>query len=491
MYQGRAHAAQTAAVYGIPRAPAVPRELSVPRPVAEPSALPLLGSLLLLVTSYMLLLSAPLLSQKLGAWPSASSPITRLAPLLPVASGAGLTLGGAAALVFVLMRMAREAERRPYAALAPALAVFSGCIAVGLKPQLPLGVASEQVAVFALVVSVLGGSLAQASTFMTRLFGIVCTMLPTAALLLVVWIATGAEAAAPTLGALSASARAYLTILSVSSLAIGLLALIARNSVELSMPMQSITSARTLPPGLIGRDDSFSDDVAALRARALPSLRATGFALLSLCVAFAVFKVLLPRRESTQPIPVVHVQHTPVQAAQPVKLGELVVTSLATEPSLQPSSQPLEPTPEAPAAVLPEPTLSKAEEPARVAPAVVEEAPRKAAVSRSHSRRAHNHVAARATHSRTASPVQDSAREKRERVVEERQPAEAERVAEAKSSEPRVVQKERAQPAPALEVAPAKPAHGDDSLDALMDGALRGKAKPSAVGASDDPIFGL
>ena len=84
-------------------------------------------------------------------------------------------------------------------------------------------------------------------------------------------------------------------------------------------------------------------------------------------------------------------------------------------------------------------------------------------------------------------------REKRAERVQEapKSAAPAERVAEAKSVEPRPVVKERAAPAPVEEVAPSKPARGDDRLDALMDGALCGKGKASAVGASDDPIFGL
>ena len=36
-----------------------------------------------------------------------------------------------------------------------------------------------------------------------------------------------------------------------------------------------------------------------------------------------------------------------------------------------------------------------------------------------------------------------------------------------------------------------KPSKGDESLDDLMDNIVKGKGKNMAIGAKDDPIFGL
>lgn len=498
MYQVRAQPTHTGAAYGIPRAPAVPRELtSAPAVSSEPSSLPLLGSLLLLVTSYMLLLSVPLLSRKAGAWPLVDSHVAKLAPLLPAASGAGLALGGAAALVFVLMRLAREAEQRPYAALAPALAAFSGCIAVGLRASLPLGgVASEHVAVFALVVSVLGGSLAQGRGAMARMFGVLCTVLPMLSLLLVVWVATGSELRAPTWAALSAATRAYLTILSVSSVSICLLSLVARN-VAAELPVHRYPTLITARPGRA--DDSFAEECAALKQRALPSLRALGMGLLSLSVAFGAYK-LLQRRESAAPIPVVQVQSLPAaaptaaaaMAVEASPLRELVVTSLAPSEA-QPSAESL---------VVP--TVIEAAQPAQPAPVeAVERVP--AATVYAPIEIAAPIPRARIKRARPEPRVQEPTRAER-RAARAEAAASKQRVSEpapARSEpareEPRAVRKEPAVETPRVArkepAAPAvaeKPARsGDDSLDALMDGALRGKGRPAPAGQSEDPIFGL
>ena len=118
-------------------------------------------SLVLLGTSYVLLLAAPLVSARLSGfaraadWPS-------LAHWIPAASGAGLALGGGAALLLVLARLSKDIRQHPYACVAPALAAFSACVLIGLGAKLPLG-PSEPLCVFALALSVMGGSLVQES----------------------------------------------------------------------------------------------------------------------------------------------------------------------------------------------------------------------------------------------------------------------------------------------------------------------------------------
>ena len=212
----KGNAMQPAASYprvAVPARPADPRVVSA-----------LAGSLTLLVVSYLLLLSAPLVSRHLRTLPL-------LERWLPTACATGLALGGGAALLFVLVQVTREAERRPYVCLAPVLAAFAGCVLVGLGAQLPLpGVPSEHIAVFALAVAVVGGALVQQPGLTTQLSGLACTLLPSATLLGVIWMVSGKSEPAAALWALDGPARAYLVTLATSSLSIGVIAVFGRSA---------------------------------------------------------------------------------------------------------------------------------------------------------------------------------------------------------------------------------------------------------------------
>jgi hypothetical protein len=126
-------------------------------------------SLALLGLGYLLVLLEPVLAQRVEAWsgqPWSSAVAQRW---LPAVSAGGLALGGSAALLFVLSRLLQDVARRPYACLAPVLAVFCGFLLCGLRAKLPLsGVASEHVGILALVLAVLGGALVQERLWLPR-----------------------------------------------------------------------------------------------------------------------------------------------------------------------------------------------------------------------------------------------------------------------------------------------------------------------------------
>ena len=147
----------------------------------------LVGSLLLLAASFALLVLAPVL---LGRFQSASQSMN--GGFLPIAAASGIALGGGAAMIAVVARLVRDIEARPYAGLAPVLAVFAGFVLWGVRAQLPLyGVQSEYAGVFALMVSVAGGAIVARPGAMSRLAGWALAFFGPITLLMLVWGASG------------------------------------------------------------------------------------------------------------------------------------------------------------------------------------------------------------------------------------------------------------------------------------------------------------
>ncbi|MET0340898.1 MAG: hypothetical protein ABW252_07845 [Polyangiales bacterium] len=141
----------------------------------------------------------------------------------------GLVLLGGAALMFVLARLAREAEARPYASLGPVLAVFSALTLIGLHAPLPLtGVSSELLAVFALLVALCGGGLVRASALSTQLGGLALAMFPALSLVGLLWALSGEADPGRALGALAPRTLAYVGMLLVCSFGIALVATLGR-----------------------------------------------------------------------------------------------------------------------------------------------------------------------------------------------------------------------------------------------------------------------
>jgi hypothetical protein len=187
--------------------------------------LPFVASLLLLAASYVLLIAAPLLSERLSQLTASG-----LAPLqrwIPAASGAGLALGGGSALLLVLSRLSKDIRRHPYACVAPALAAFAGCVLVGLRAKLPVG-ASEPLCVFALALAVMGGSLVQELRLASQIFGWALSVAPTACLVAAVWAASGHSQLSQAIWSLDSVTRLFLALLALSSVTMALLGMVAR-----------------------------------------------------------------------------------------------------------------------------------------------------------------------------------------------------------------------------------------------------------------------
>ena len=228
--------------------PAVRPSVTLSHEPRQPRLWPVVGSLLLLSISYLLLTAAPAVSQQLRSLAGYGRGGMLGTWALALAS-TGLLLGGAAALVLVLVQLAADARRRPYVYLSPVLAAFSACILVGLEAKLPLAsVSAEHLAVFALIVAVVGGALIQDPRPALQRTGLILTLWPSFSLMLMVWAATGEGDPAVGLWMLGPVVLGYLLILTVSSFAIAATSLIIR-SVE--APSSSARSG----PDVIGVQD--------------------------------------------------------------------------------------------------------------------------------------------------------------------------------------------------------------------------------------------
>ena len=88
------------------------------------SSAALISSLLLLGASFTLLVLGPsLLARFQGSAESMPA-----GSYLNIAAASGIALGGGAAMIAVIARLVRDIELRPYVALSPVLAVFTGFV---------------------------------------------------------------------------------------------------------------------------------------------------------------------------------------------------------------------------------------------------------------------------------------------------------------------------------------------------------------------------
>lgn len=180
---------------------------------------------------------------------------------LPMLVAAGFALLGAAALIFVVARLGREIEQRPYLSLAPVLAVFSGAIASSTHAQLGAiepGAAAAGVLALALV----GGVLLGRERPRERMVGWFLVLVPMIALLSALAPLLGQPHALAVLAAANAPQRTYFSVLTVSALTLGAVAtllrtkLAARPAEPLSQPLpnpaeQSAPARReSQPPAL-------------------------------------------------------------------------------------------------------------------------------------------------------------------------------------------------------------------------------------------------
>ncbi len=495
-------------------------------------------SLLLLGTSYVLLLSAPLVSERLrvlageARWQS-------LAHWVPAASGAGLALGGAAALLGVLAKLSKDIRRHPYACVAPALAAFAACVMIGLDAKLPLG-RSEPLCVFALALSVMGGSLVQESRAAAQLFGWSLTVVPSVSLVAAVWAASGRAQLSQAIWSLTPESRLFLAMLALSSVSMALLGMVARvlsashearRLATLSPSPRHAAASHAHP--FSAREDTLDLDLRsaehALRRR--PLARPALFA--AACVMFGIVAGLWYRGNAG-----------PAEAARRSKsaraatiiatpmASDLVQAATVPEPKVEPWQPPSAAlAPSEPEPALPEPPVFAAElsaQPAAAAAAEPEPSPQERAdravdvepdapvvtlratparkVKPTRARQPK--VASRVRAAKTTLPVEPAPVKGSAAKVVQGESIEAERTARgpeapkveeegasARVDHPVKPEKEaKPSPAAAVSVAPTKkeaaPSRADESLDELMDRVVENKrGKPNV--SADDPIFGL
>jgi hypothetical protein len=180
----------------------------------------LVGSLLLLGASFVLLVLAP---QILARFQSASETMPS-GGFLPIAAASGIALGGGAAMIAVMARLVRDIEVRPYACLAPVLAVFTGYVMWGLRAKLPLeNVSTEYAGVFALAVSVAGGSLVAQRSGGARMIGWGLALFAPLALLGLLWASSGQVNLGTVVSSLTPQVKMYLGLLGGTALAMAVL----------------------------------------------------------------------------------------------------------------------------------------------------------------------------------------------------------------------------------------------------------------------------
>lgn len=299
-----------------------------------------LATIGLLGSGYALLAAAPALSQRAAQFVARQAIAAPSAAWVDTLLACGATLGGGAALVLVLARLAHEVERRPYACFAPVLAAFSTCVAVGLQPALPLpGVGAEHVAVLVMAATCVGGPLVMAGRLSAQLIGLVLTLFPAFALLLVVWAATGKSDPAVALWSLGSRTLAYLGLLTTSAFAIAVIATLgreveaARSAGFAPIPDEPTPTARG---SANGEDLSFVESLRTrgwrvLRPR-LPGWQAAFLGSVGLLLMCGVMKVMVTVRA----MPEVSVQAPAAEAA--------VAAQVLSQPALEPVVAQIAPT---------------------------------------------------------------------------------------------------------------------------------------------------
>lgn len=185
-------------------------------------------SLLGLGVGYFFLVAGPLWSSRSSAAAFITDSGTDGA-WLPAPAAAGLALLGAAALIFVIARLVRDVEQRPYASIAPVLAVFSGFILTSTRAELGLpGVGSSQLGLVALTLALLGGVLIGKDSLSERALGWVLATMPTLALVLMISALHGERNPLKMFQRVNAALCTYLLLLIVSCLAMAAVGTVAR-----------------------------------------------------------------------------------------------------------------------------------------------------------------------------------------------------------------------------------------------------------------------
>ncbi|MET0342425.1 MAG: hypothetical protein ABW252_15580 [Polyangiales bacterium] len=307
--------------------------------------------MLLLGISYLLLTAAPAVSQQLRGVVGSGGSGGAVALWALTLAAVGLLVGGGAALMFVLVQLAADVRRRPYAYLAPALAAFSACILVGLDARLPLtGISAEHVAVFALVVSVVGGALMQDPRAPLQFTGLLLTLWPPVCLLLMVWAAGGKGNPAAGVERLGPAALGYLSILTISSLAIAALALVVRSSeaaerrggASESSGAQMSSESRQLEEMLSG---AFTTAATGLR-RGIVALHKPLLAAFGIALAVGVVRAIVGASGTPEPLmpalvePVGAPVVSPMLAPWVEPTAPTVTATVTSTPVTQPSAAP-------------------------------------------------------------------------------------------------------------------------------------------------------
>jgi hypothetical protein len=185
----------------------------------------LLGSLLLLGASFVLLVLGPSILARFQS----SAEAMPAGNYITIAAASGVALGGGAAMIAVISRLVGDVELRPYAALAPVLAVFAGFVLWGLRAQLPLqGVAAEYVGVFALALSVAGGGLIGQPSAAARIVGWLLALFAPTTLLLMVWGGSGQALLGNAIASFPQPLKVYLMLLGAVAFTLAVLGEVAR-----------------------------------------------------------------------------------------------------------------------------------------------------------------------------------------------------------------------------------------------------------------------
>jgi hypothetical protein len=498
-------------------------------------------SLLLVGTSYVLLLAAPLVSARLRGL-AGEAHWQSIAHWIPAASGAGLALGGGAALLRVLAKLSKDIRRHPYACVAPALAAFAACVMIGLGAKLPLG-PSEPLCVFALALSVMGGALVQESRAAGQVFGWSLTIAPTASLVAAVWAASGEAQLSRAIWALTPTSRLFLAMLALSSVSMALLGMVAR-ALSASHEMRQIEARGALREqhSTLGyavvpaqsaqwdrnpfptREDTLDLDLRSAEAELRKRPLGRPLLLAACCLLVGIGAGLWHRSSTRSERSMAQVAATPassvaaVPSAVPSQPSILAAAPIPQVEPLVPVAMPSVPEPAPAAPDLPALAVAEARASARdqnvetmpsaqvplEAPAVVSEqtiespivfTSRAAHVRKQKvSRPRHKALAARSAKAAAPAETRGSVRVQTEEAVEQ---ASEKAAVEAREPKPELAPREqkeiaKAAPAPAPAKKVAAPTRGDESLDELMDRVVENKrSKASSTVSADDPIFGL
>lgn len=298
-----------------------------------------LGMPLLLALSYLMLLGAPLFSQRIAPLASAVAESTPLASWVSILCAAGLALGGASALIIVLVALVRDADRRPYVYAGPIVAAFSAIILIGLQPELPLpGVSVSQVAVFTLAVVVAGGSLLATGRRNAQRAGLALALLPVVTLLGLVWAATGKSDPGAALWAIAPSTRAFLCMLALSAFAIALVAAsLGRAAIGEQAPRSASQSVASSVTPLLSRSKEVTSLLRQPTRYGLPSWALGLFGALALLVVYGVAS--FARSPGGVPALTTGLLHAHAATASMVP-APLPTSQPLTPPSVEPSSEP-------------------------------------------------------------------------------------------------------------------------------------------------------